>query len=190
MLVFIVVFCVVVALGFCLASAWSDWSGMTIPNTYPVGIIATFGIAAAALYFLAPEAGYLFSLKSHFISFALVFAVTFVLFSLKMIGAGDSKLAAAVALWTGVKGLFPFLFFMGITGAVLGLAALYLQKNKPVAEPKEKSWIERVQGGESTVPYGIAIAVGALIAFIQVGYFSPEKLALLVDIGTGSAAGS
>lgn len=186
MLVFIVIFCVVVALGFCLASAWSDWGGMTIPNIYPAGIILSFVIAYGAVYMLMPGDEVFFRLKSHLISFGVVFALTFVLFSLKMIGAGDSKLASAVALWTGVKGLLPFLFFMGIVGAVLGFIALYLQKSKPVAAPKEGSWIARVQSGESAVPYGIAIAAGAVAAFIHIGYFDPQALRLLADHSAGA----
>ncbi len=185
MLLFVVIFCVVVALGFCLASAWSDWNGLTIPNVYPAGIIVTFVIAYAAVMFMAPDAGYFADLKSHLLSLALVFGATFVLFSLRMIGAGDSKLAAAVAIWTGFKGLIPFLFFMGIMGAVLSIAALMIRKAKPVKEPKADSWIDKLQKGENAVPYGIAIAVGALIAFYEIGYFDPDMLSILAGQSGG-----
>ncbi|MEM6780366.1 MAG: prepilin peptidase [Pseudomonadota bacterium] len=179
MLLFVVIFCVVVALGFCLAAAWSDWGGMQIPNAYPAGIIVTFAIAYAAVYFMAPDAEYFMDIKSHLLSLVFIFATTFVLFSLKMIGAGDSKLAAAVAVWTGFKGLLPFLFFMGIAGGVLGVAALIIRKSKPFKEPKENSWIDKIQKGESAVPYGIAIAIGAMFAFYHVGYFDAESLTAL-----------
>jgi prepilin peptidase CpaA len=163
---------------------------MTIPNIYPLGIFASFIIAYGAVFLLMPGDVPFFALKSNLLSFAIVFALTFVLFSLKMIGAGDSKLAAAVALWTGVKGLLPFLFFMGIMGAVLGLFALFLQKKKPVQSPKDGSWIARVQSGESAVPYGIAIAVGAVAAFVHIGYFDPQVLRLLADHSGGAAGAS
>lgn len=186
MVLFIVIFCVVVALGFAAAAAWSDWSGMVIPNSYSVGIIVSFIVAYGAFYFLAPESGYFMGIKAHGIALIIVFAITFILFSLRMLGAGDSKLAAAIALWTGFKGLMPFLFFMGIVGGILGLIALYLKKNKPIANPKEGSWFDRVQKGESAVPYGIAIAVGAVVAFFDMGYFDPEKLQLLAGAVSGS----
>lgn len=179
MLLFVVIFCVVVALGFCLAAAWSDWSGMTIPNVYPAGIIVTFIIAYAAVHFLAPDAHYFSDLKSHGLALALVFGATFVLFSLRMIGAGDSKLAAAVAVWTGFKGMMPFLFFMGIAGGVLGVAALIIRKSQPFKNAKPDSWLDKIQKGESAVPYGIAIAVGAIIAFYQIGYFDADALSIL-----------
>lgn len=185
MLLFVVIFCVVVALGFCLASAWSDLNGLTIPNVYPAGIIVTFIIAFGANFLLAPESGYFADIKSHLISMGLVFGGTFVLFSFRMIGAGDSKLAAAVALWTGVKGVLPFLFFMGIAGAVLSVVAIFIRKAKPAKEPKEGGWIDKLQKGENAVPYGIAIAVGALIAFYEIGYFDPEMLSILAGQSGG-----
>lgn len=181
MLLFIVIFCAIVALGFCIASAWSDWNGMVIPNVYPVGVLTSFIIAYGAAFVLAPEITYFGTPKSHLIALGAIFGVTFILFSLRMIGAGDSKLAAVVALWVGLEGLMTFLFFMGIVGGLLGLVALYIQKAKPVAEPKEGSFVDRVQKGESAVPYGIAIAVGAIVAFYMVGYFDPENLAVLAN---------
>lgn len=186
MLVFIVIFCVIVALGFSLASAWSDWGGMVIPNVYPAGILLSFVIAYGAAYFLAPEAGYFDTIKNHALAFAIVFGITFVLFSLNMIGAGDSKMLSAVAVWAGFGGIFPLLFWMSIVGGLLGLIALFLKKRMPVKAPKEGSWVDRVQKGESAVPYGIAIAAGAVVAFYQIGYFDPENLQLLAHAGMGA----
>ena len=181
MLLFIVIFCAIVALGFCMASAWSDWNGMVIPNVYPAGVLLSFVIAYGATYALAPDITYFSSLKSHLIALGAIFGVTFILFSLRMIGAGDSKLAAVVALWVGLEGLMTFLFFMGIVGGLLGLVALYIQKAKPAKEPSEGSFVDRVQKGESAVPYGIAIAIGAIVAFYMVGYFDPENLTVLAN---------
>ena len=96
-----------------------------------------------------------------------------------MIGAGDSKLASAVALWVGMSGMAPFLFYMAIVGALLGLMTKLMNTKVLVAAPKEGGWIAQSQAGRLGVPYGIAICVGAIIAFYQLGFFSPEKLALL-----------
>lgn len=70
----------------------------------------------------------------------------------------------------------PFLFYMALVGGVLGLVALALRKWKPVKNPAEGSWIARVQAGENKVPYGAAIAAGALASFVELGYFSSEVL--------------
>ncbi len=179
MLLFLVIFCVIVALGFGVASGWSDFTGLKISNIYPAAIMAAFVPAFLAVYFMAPESGYFASIQSHMISFGAMFAITFVLFSMKAIGAGDSKLSTALALWVGMPGFSAYLFYMALMGGVLGLAALALKKWKPVDAPAAGGWVERAQGGVSAVPCGIAIAFGALVAFYYVGYFDPEKLVAL-----------
>lgn len=179
MLVFIIIFCVLVALGFGLASAWSDFNGLTISNLYSAAIVAAFIPAFLAMSFMAPEVAYFASWKAHLLAFGLVFGVSFLLFFTNILGAGDSKLASAYALWIGMVGLPSFLFFMTVCGGVLGLITIVIRKTKPVKNPKEGSWIAKAQEGVSAVPYGIAITFGAVIAFYQIGYFDPGTLAAL-----------
>lgn len=186
MLVFIVIFSVIVAMGFGLASAWSDFKGFTISNAYSIGVIIAFVPAFLAVTLMAPDAAYFASWKSHLLAAAGMFAVTFVLFTLKLIGAGDSKLCTAYALWLGVLGLPSFLFFMTVVGGLLGLMTLALRRWRPVTAPAEGTWIARAQEGASEVPYGIAIVIGAVIAFIQSGYFDPDSLSALAQAGTGA----
>lgn len=181
MLLFIVIFCVIVALGFGLASAWSDFRGLIISNAYSIGVLLVFIPAFLAVFFFAPDAGYFASWKSHLVAAAIMFAVTFVLFTTNMIGAGDSKLATAYALWIGVMGLPSFLFYMTLMGGVLGLATLALRRWKPIAAPREGGWVARAQAGASDVPYGIAIVTGAAVAFVQNGYVDPDRLAALIQ---------
>jgi prepilin peptidase CpaA len=188
MLVFIVIFSVIVAMGFGLASAWSDFKGFTISNVYSIGVILAFVPAFLAVTLMAPEAAYFASWKSHLIAAAGVFAVTFVLFTTNMIGAGDSKLCTAYALWVGLLGLPSFLFFMTVFGGLLGLMTLIFRKWKPFKAPAEGSWIAKAQEGASEVPYGIAIVIGALIAFIQSGYFDPDALAALAQTASTAEA--
>jgi len=189
MLLFVVIFCVMIALGFGLASAWSDFRGLTISNYYSLFIAASFVPAFLAVTFLAPETAYFSSWKSHLLSGGIIFALTFFLFSIKMIGAGDSKLSSVYALWIGMQGLPSFLFFMTLCGAILGLTTLIFRKWKPFKTPREGSWIDQAQKGNNAVPYGIAITFGAIIAFNQAGYFDPDNLALLAKarLGFGSS---
>jgi prepilin peptidase CpaA len=188
MLVFIVIFSVIVAIGFGLASAWSDFKGFTISNIYALGVILAFVPAFLAVTLMAPDMGYFASWKSHLLSAGSVFAVTFLLFTTKVIGAGDSKLCTAYALWTGLLGLPSLLFFMTVCGGLLGLITLALRKWKPVKDPCQGGWFDRAQQGASEVPYGIAIVFGAIIAFIQEGYFSPAALAGLAQVGQVTTA--
>ena len=60
---------------------------------------------------------------------------------------------------------------------------LYVKKKKPFEEAAKDSWIERLQAGESSVPYGIAITFGTAIAFLQLGYLNPATWQLFL---TGS----
>jgi prepilin peptidase CpaA len=181
MIVFVIVFCVLIAVGFGIASAVSDFKSLQIPNLYSLCIVGAF-IAAYAVDALTGNGLEFFSgWKSHLLSCAIVFGATFALFGFKLIGAGDSKLCTAFALWVGLTGLTVFLFYMSIIGALLGLATKIMQKRILVANPVEGSWIAKAQSGANDLPYGIAITLGAIIAFYLLGYFSPEKLAALAS---------
>jgi prepilin peptidase CpaA len=179
MILFIIVFCMMVAIGFGIAAAISDFRSMTIPNLYAGCIVLAFIPAYLADAFTGNGVEFFSSWKGHLIAAAVMFVITFLLFTARVIGAGDSKLCSAFALWTGLTGLGPYLFYMAILGAVLGIATKLLAHRKLVAEPHEGSWIAKSQAGEMGVPYGIAICFGAIVAFYLLGYFSPEKLTLL-----------
>lgn len=179
MILFLVVFCMLVALGFGIASGVSDFKSMTIPNIYALGVLLAFIPAFAADAFSGEGMEFFASWKSHLLAMVIMFAVSFVLFSTRMIGAGDSKLITVFALWVGLPGLAAFLFYMAILGAMLGISTKVMNKKVLVQTPRDGSWIAKAQAGGNGVPYGIAIAFGAVIAFWQLGYFSPEKLALL-----------
>lgn len=185
-LVFVIVFCAIVALGFGAAAAWSDYSRMVIPNIYTVCIGAAFVPAFVMASVLASEASFFASWKSHLIAAFFVFGVTYLLFYFKLIGGGDSKLLSVYALWVGLSGIMPLLFFMALTGGVLGLATLGLRKWQPVKQPAKDSWVEKAQTGKQDVPYGIAIFVGALVSFWSTGYLQIGSLIELASNGAGS----
>lgn len=179
MILFLVVFGMLVTIGFLVAAAISDFRSMTIPNIYAGGILLAFIPAFLADAFTGHGMEFFYGWQSHLIAALAVFAISFLLFSLRVIGAGDSKLATAVALWVGLSGMTAFLFYMAIAGAVLAIATKFMNGKQIAASPKEASWIAQSQAGRLGVPYGIAICFGAIVAFYQLDYFSPEKLALL-----------
>ena len=179
-MIFLIVylFTVMAAMGLGLLAGWSDYKGMTIPNYIALLVPCLFAVSYTALHF--GEVEIFQGIEKHLIAGGVTFVVTFIMFIAKMIGGGDSKLATAFAFWVGTKGLPVFLFYMALMGALLGLAAIILKKRKPVKEPPEGSWVARVQAGESVVPYGIPIAIGAIVAFLQLGFFSPTNLSLFL----------
>lgn len=180
--VFIIVFCAIIALGFGAAAAWSDYTRLSIPNLY-VGLVGAAFVPAFLIFtFFAPEMGVFASWKSHLLSGGIMLAATYALFHFKIIGGGDSKLLSVFALWVGLNGLMSLLFFMSLIGGVLGVATLLLKKYKPVKKPLKNSWVAKAQGGDQAVPYGIAIFIGALMAFWNVGYINPSEIFELASI--------
>ena len=83
-----------------------------------------------------------------------VFALLAVAFYAGMMGGGDVKLAAALALWFSPLSTLRFLIFMSIAGGLLTLVVVGLHRL-------------RKKAGKPQVPYGVAIAVGGLIILIQ-----------------------
>ena len=93
-----------------------------------------------------------------------VFAVLALTFYLGMMGGGDVKLAAALALWFSPGSTLRFLVIMSLAGGVLTLVVLILHRLKatPEALPDSEKIIQKPE-----VPYGVAIAIGALWILAQ-----------------------
>ena len=161
---------VLVALGALLAACVTDFRTMTIPNILPLLIAGSFVVAYAASFGVAGDTPFAPPLV-HLAAFAVMLLVTFLMFAFNLWGAGDSKLAAAIALWIGIKGIVPFLLVMSLAG--LGLIALNLVFTRtkfPVPGCGPQSWPEKARRGERVLPYGIAIVAGAVAAFAALGY--------------------
>lgn len=175
-------FGVMAALGMCGLAAWTDYKGYRIPNLVSVVIVVSFVVAFGVTYLTGQNEIIFMSWKSHLASFVIVLLATMVMFAFKIMGAGDSKMAAALSLWLGWGGLVPFLFYMAMMGGVLAAVSIVLKKYKPLKNPPTGTWLENAQAGTNKLPYGIAIAVGALIAFVFAGYFSPEKWSEMMNL--------
>ncbi len=157
----------------------SDLRGLVIANFYSLIVAGAFGLCFLCLILLG-NADVLPPLVSSLLAAAVFFGITFVMFSLGMLGAADSKLGTTYALWVGLPGLAPFLFYMTLTGGLLALVSVILRKWSPVKNAKEGSWVHSVQEGHSKVPYGVAIFVGALASFLNLGYFEYETFVSLI----------
>jgi prepilin peptidase CpaA len=83
-----------------------------------------------------------------------VFLLLAAAFYAGMMGGGDVKLAAALALWFSPASILKFLVLMSLAGGVLTLVVL--------------AW-HRARGreGRPEVPYGVAIAFGGLAILAQ-----------------------
>jgi prepilin peptidase CpaA len=184
-LVFTVVFCTLIALGFGAAAAWSDYARLIIPNPYVILVALAFVPAFLTVTYFTKDVTFFSNWQSHAIAGVMVFIITYALFHFNMLGGGDAKLISAFALWVGLSGLMSFLFFMALAGGLLGVATILLGKWKPVKKPVKGSWIYKAQAGKKEVPYGIAIFIGALVSFWHTGYLKPNELVDIALVGGG-----
>lgn len=167
--------CILAACGVGALAAVSDFNGMKIPNMYSVLIFLAFVICFGVLSF-GGYADVFKPLLSHVVGFSVVFVITLLMFFAGVWGAGDQKMVSAFSIWFGLSGLPVFLVYTTLFGGVLGVAALVLRRWKFVKSPVQGSWVDKVQAGEGSVPYGIAIALGALASFFKMGYLDVEVL--------------
>ncbi|QIK96233.1 peptidase [Sphingomonas sp. HDW15A] len=93
----------------------------------------------------------------------LVFALLAVTFFIGMMGGGDVKLAAALALWFQPWETARFIVYMSIAGGLLTIIVMWAHRRWP-------GWQVDEQGqsrAKPEVPYGVAIAIGALVILAQ-----------------------
>ena len=83
-----------------------------------------------------------------------VFALFAAAFFVGMMGGGDVKLAAALALWFPLGATLKFLVLMSIAGGVLTVLVLVVHRL-------------RKREGRPEIPYGVAIAFGGLAILAQ-----------------------
>ena len=94
---------------------------------------------------------------------AAVFAVLAITFYIGMMGGGDVKLAAALALWFSPGSTIKFLVIMSLAGGLLTVIVLIAHRMRP---GKIKN-SDGETGGKPEIPYGVAIAIGALWILAQ-----------------------
>jgi prepilin peptidase CpaA len=140
-------------------AASSDLFTMTISNRISLILVAGFVALAIGSGMPAGE------MIQHAGAGGLVLAVTFTFFLFGWVGGGDAKLAAATALWLGWAHLFEYLLYASILGGVLTLALLEFRKFSMPSVLSGREWAERLHKPGGGVPYGIALAVAALVVY-------------------------
>jgi prepilin peptidase CpaA len=132
-----------------VAAAVIDVRTFTISNRLNAAVALS-----APLYWmsvsLAPWPGMAIQLAAGLTVFTLLAGAFFA----GMMGGGDVKLAAALALWFPPAGTVKFLVLMSIAGGVLTLLVLGAHRL-------------RRREGRPEIPYGVAIAFGGLAILAQ-----------------------
>ncbi|WP_417477927.1 A24 family peptidase [Maricaulis sp.] len=139
-----------------LYGAFTDATRFIIPNWLTIAVAVLFPVAAVLAGIGWADAG------NHLLAGLLALVLGMALFAPGWIGGGDAKLFAATALWFGWPGLAGFLIHTVLLGGVLVLVLLIARKALPMAGISPEKLDGSALAPAAPVPYGIAIAGGAL----------------------------
>ena len=149
-------------------AACSDLFTMRISNALVALVVGGFFVMALVAGLTPMEIG------MHLAAGALVLAVTFGMFAMGWIGGGDAKLVAAIAIWMGFELLLPYLLYAAVFGGVLTLLLLMGRRYALPGPLLKAGWLVRLHHPKTGVPYGIALAIAAMIVYPQ--SFAYERL--------------
>lgn len=150
-------------------AASSDLFTMTISNRVSLLLIGGFfGLAILSGMGWQP-------LLMHTAAGATVLVLAFGCFAMGWIGGGDAKVASAAALWFGFDYLLEYLVYASLFGGALTILLLqWRQWPLPVAFCRP--WVLRLHAKETGIPYGIALAIGALVVYPETAWIRAVDL--------------
>ena len=152
-------------------AAVSDLFTMTISNRVSLALAAGFLV-------LAPLSGMgSYDILSHLGAGASVLTVAFACFAMGWIGGGDAKVAAAAALWFGFGHLMNYLVYASLFGGALTLLLLQFRQWPLPYVFSGQTWLLKLHAKDSGIPYGIALAIGALTIYPQTDWIKAVDLA-------------
>jgi prepilin peptidase CpaA len=152
-------------------AAASDLFTMTISNRVSLALVAGFLILA-----LFSGMG-LHDMLSHVGAGAAVLAVAFACFAMGWVGGGDAKVAAGAALWFGFGHLMNYLVYASLFGGVLTLLLLQFRQWPLPYAFAGQAWLLKLHAKDSGIPYGIALAIGALMIYPETEWIRAVDLA-------------
>ncbi len=137
----------------------SDIKSLKIPNSVSGVVLVLFFVN---YWLMDPQE----SIKQHIAVGGGAFVLTFALYALGYMGAGDVKLISALMLWAGPKDGLTFLVIMTMVGGLLAALLLIARKSMAlwpstyhyIPSRRLKSWAKL-----GIFPYGIAICTAGLI---------------------------
>jgi prepilin peptidase CpaA len=152
-------------------AAASDLLTMTISNRVSLALIASF----VALALMSGMPGY--DMLAHLGAGAAVLVVAFGCFAMGWVGGGDAKIAAGAALWFGFGHLLDYLLYASLFGGALTLLLLQFRQWPLPYQFAGQLWLIKLHAKESGIPYGIALAIGALMVYPETEWIKAVDLA-------------
>jgi prepilin peptidase CpaA len=147
-----------------LAAGW-DLASYTIPNRLPLVMVAAFAVFALAAGMPGAQLGL------HLAAALVALAAGFAMFAAGWIGGGDAKLFAATALWFGFGDLLSYTLVAAVLGGGLTVVLLLARRVPLPAGLAAQPWILRLHDAKAGIPYGVALAAGALMQLPQAAIF-------------------
>jgi len=143
-----------------LTAALKDASTMTIPNWVSLVLLAAFFVATPFVWQGFSHFG------EHLLVGVTVFLLGFAMFAAGWLGGGDAKLMAATSFWWTWPDLLMYGIYTTLAGGVLAVFILIGRKYVPV-KIMTMPWMHRMFKDETKMPYGLALAFGALVTLPQ-----------------------
>lgn len=137
-----------------LAAAAEDAVRLRISNITVLLVLVAAVVAAIVV-------GPALALWQNLAVFAALMAVGTPMFASGKLGGGDVKLLAAVGLWFDLKGALWMLLDVVLAGGLLAILIIAVRSLGWSEKTRRRFVLLRPGGG---IPYGVAIAAGALIA--------------------------
>jgi prepilin peptidase CpaA len=146
-----------------IAAGLYDLTTMTIPNWISGALIVGFFPAALAVG-MPPM-----TVALHVGMAVAALVCGMLMFALRWLGGGDAKLMAAAMLWLGLTGSLMFMLYTAVAGGLFCLILMGLRANIGPFLFGAPAWATRLLEPKGDIPYGVAIAAGALLAFPSSG---------------------
>ena len=151
--------------------ASSDLLTMTISNRISLALVAGFLVLA-----LLSGMGF-YDIAMHAAAGLTVLAIALFCFAMGWVGGGDAKVAASVALWFGFDHLLDYLLYASLLGGALTVLLIQFRQWPLPSLLTGQAWLNRLHDKQSGIPYGIALAVGALMIYPQTDWIKAIDLA-------------
>lgn len=137
-----------------VAAAIEDAARLRISNVICILIL---GAAFVAIAVTGPEP----ALWENIVVFGALLGLGTVLFAAEKLGGGDVKLLAAAGLWFDIRSGITMLTSVLLAGGVLAILILAMRMFNWSDAALARFRLLKPKGG---IPYGVAIAAGALLA--------------------------
>lgn len=145
-----------------VAAAVFDLTSYTIPNILPAAMFILFAAFLLAMT-LSGHAMDWSEARLHLLAGGVALAAGMAMFAAGWVGGGDAKLFAMSCLWLGWNAMFEYIIVASLLGGLLTIGLLMLRRFPLPAPLAAQPWLVRLADRDSGVPYGIALAVSALI---------------------------